>query len=106
MQFFSALALLGACAVAQAATFVGCSSTAVSSYNYTSPFMSYGACENACKQEACGAPTAMAISGTLCHCGKLPDQNDLVDEALCDTPCPGFDQDKCGGENTFSIFSL
>ncbi|KAK8021962.1 hypothetical protein PG993_012729 [Apiospora rasikravindrae] len=106
MQFSAALLLAGVCAVVQAETFVGCSSTMVSSASFTSQFMSWGACEDKCKKEACGSPTAMGISGEVCHCGKLPDQKDLVDEALCDTPCPGFGSLKCGGENTFSIFTI
>ncbi|KAK7936579.1 WSC-domain-containing protein [Apiospora aurea] len=106
MQFSAALLLAAACAVAQAETFVGCSSKAVSSMSFTSQFMSWGQCADGCKKRACGSPTAMAISGEVCHCGKLPDQDDFVDEALCDTPCPGFGSDKCGGKNTFSIFTI
>ncbi|KAK7917905.1 WSC domain protein [Apiospora marii] len=106
MQFSAALALVGAFSVAQAYSFVGCSATAVSSVSKTDMFMSFGLCEDFCKKEACGAPTVMALSGNLCHCGKMPDQNDLVDEALCNTPCPGYGMDSCGGPNTFSIFSI
>lgn len=95
MQFSAALALVGAFSAAQAYTFVGCSATAVSSASTTNMYMSYGLCEEFCKKEACGAPTVMALSGTLCHCGKLPDQNDLVDEALCSTLCPGYGDDTC-----------
>ncbi|KAK6823013.1 WSC-domain-containing protein [Apiospora arundinis] len=104
MKSFTAIAILGACSVAQAYTYVGCSSTAVSSFSTTGQFMSYGQCEYECKKQ-CGA-VAMAISGTVCHCGKLPAQSDLVDDAKCNTPCPGYDADKCGGDNTFSVFSL
>lgn len=99
MQFSAALALVGAFAVAQALEspekFVGCSTTMVSSKSTTNEFNTYGYCHEFCKTQACGNPTAMAVSGTVCHCGKLPDQNDLVDEALCDTPCPGFGDFTC-----------
>ncbi|KAK7961250.1 hypothetical protein PG988_012464 [Apiospora saccharicola] len=110
MQFSaSALALLGAFAVAQAnEIFFGCSRTMVSSYNTTNPYMSYGLCAETCRtgKGSCGKPTAMALSDQVCHCGKLPDQNDLVDEALCNTPCPGYGMDTCGGPNTFTVFSI
>ncbi|KAK8117353.1 uncharacterized protein PG998_005634 [Apiospora kogelbergensis] len=104
MKSFAAIVLLGACAVAQAETYVGCFSTAVSSHSATSQFMSYGFCESECKKQ-CGA-VAMAISGNLCHCGKLPAQSDLVDDAKCNQPCPGFDTQNCGGDNTFSVFTI
>ncbi|KAK8108360.1 hypothetical protein PG984_014161 [Apiospora sp. TS-2023a] len=110
MQFSSALALVGALAasVAQAnEVFVGCSRTMVSSYSETSQFMTFGECAKICRTTgACGKPTAMGLSDQVCHCGKLPDQNDLVDEALCNTPCPGYGMDSCGGPNTFSVFTI
>ena len=91
MKSFAALALLGACSVAQAA-YVGCFSSAVSSRNTTSLFMSVGLCADFCKDE-CGG--FYALADQVCHCGKLPAQDDLVEDAQCDTMCPGFPQDKC-----------
>lgn len=91
MKSFAALALLGACSVAQAA-YVGCFSSAVSSRNTTSVFMSVGACDNFCQNE-CGG--FFALAGQVCHCGKLPAQDDLVEDAQCDSPCPGFPEDTC-----------
>lgn len=90
MKSFAALALLGA-SVAQAA-YVGCFSSAVSSRNTTSVFMSQGLCEDFCKDE-CGG--FYAVADEVCHCGKLPSQDDLVDDAQCDHRCPGFDAETC-----------
>lgn len=91
MKSFAALALLGACSVAQAA-YVGCFSAAVSSKNTTSQFMSIGLCDQFCQGE-CGG--FFALADEVCHCGKLPAQDNLVDDALCNHPCPGFDPDHC-----------
>ena len=43
--------------------------------------------------------------GSDCWCGSaLPPDSDKVDKDRCNTGCTGFGTDKCGGDNTFSVY--
>ena len=43
--------------------------------------------------------------GSTCLCGnELPPDSAKVDESKCDTPCNGYDIEKCGGNGYYQIY--
>jgi len=61
-------------------------------------FQSPGNCQLVCLQEQ---KNVFAVSdGKACWCGdKIPPKQGQVSNSSCDTPCSGFETDKCGGPN-------
>ena len=68
-------------------------------------FMTTGECGNSCTKEK----KLVAITfGSICYCSdKYPAKSSLVDDSLCDEPCPGYAMEACGGMNpkSYSVFN-
>jgi cell wall integrity and stress response component len=82
----------------------GCySSSGELQQNGTSTFNSQGSCTSTCR--AIGASVA-ATQASGCYCGdKYPPAGTLVDDGLCDEPCPGYADNACGGSKTFTVYN-
>ncbi|RYO75311.1 hypothetical protein DL764_010481 [Monosporascus ibericus] len=66
-------------------------------------FNSKGACNTECNK--LGNYVAATALDT-CYCGdKYPPSSAKVADNRCSEPCPGFDQEACGGLNTFSVYN-
>ncbi|KAI1264610.1 hypothetical protein F5Y18DRAFT_75070 [Xylariaceae sp. FL1019] len=47
-----------------------------------------------------------ASYATSCYCGdKYPNEKFLVDDTKCNEPCPGFDEQACGGLDTYTVYN-
>ncbi|KAJ5820354.1 hypothetical protein N7474_005945 [Penicillium riverlandense] len=70
------------------------------SYNYQSP----GYCQAQCRK---GHFTVAALSkGKDCWCGHdMPPKDKRVKDSKCNVACAGWPADKCGGHDTWSVFS-
>ncbi|CEL03606.1 hypothetical protein ASPCAL04758 [Aspergillus calidoustus] len=67
-------------------------------------FQSIGHCTNACTEN--GSRYA-AVQGEDCWCGKsLPSVEDVVSDDKCDTECPGYVGDVCGGQDAWSVYEM
>ncbi|EDP53029.1 hypothetical protein KXW98_005548 [Aspergillus fumigatus] len=65
----------------------------------SSEFMSRGMCEAKCEKNA-----VLAVQGTDCYCGSsIPSSSAKVSDDKCDTLCPGYAVDYCGGSKTWTI---
>ncbi|KUJ11222.1 uncharacterized protein LY89DRAFT_689119 [Mollisia scopiformis] len=104
----SSLALLASAATATW-TYGGCMNLAHFEENISpryvdtldSPFMSSGLC-----LETCTTPYA-GIDNTTCYCGTAPFPTlDRSLDSMCDTPCPGYAMDTCGGASEFGWVSM
>ncbi|ERF76441.1 hypothetical protein EPUS_07321 [Endocarpon pusillum Z07020] len=43
--------------------------------------------------------------GSDCWCGSaLPPESDKVDDSQCSSPCTGYGEAKCGGNNAYSVY--
>ncbi|KAK8106140.1 uncharacterized protein PG998_003390 [Apiospora kogelbergensis] len=110
-QALIALAAIGSATLAFAAErSIGCfPSPDVQGFVDQGPnvFQSVGLCHSEC--ETAGFP-AFALNGTSCGCAQLdnvPGAEHEVDAAHCDTPCPGFASEKCGGKGGFvSVYTI
>ncbi|KAF2459359.1 hypothetical protein BDY21DRAFT_282204 [Lineolata rhizophorae] len=66
-------------------------------------FQTSGNCQPVCV--GLGKAVMGLVNGTNCFCGDLlPAEDSEVDEDNCDTPCAGFDQESCGGNNYWSVY--
>ncbi|RYP39984.1 hypothetical protein DL767_001918 [Monosporascus sp. MG133] len=106
-QLKSALLILAAAAVAVGQTYkyVGCFSEPPEYRSETRDvFQSLGLCQYRCSDSH--QPVATLGNGTHCLCGNLlPPGDQLVEDGNCDTPCPGYDAEMCGGDGFFSVYS-
>jgi len=97
----AATALLGAYTVS-AQTYYGCfSSTDSLTFNQNFTFNSRGKCGGICS----GLQMAVtAMTGEFeCYCGPtLPPSTDQVSNSSCNTACPGYPSDTCGGGTMFA----
>jgi cell wall integrity and stress response component len=67
-------------------------------------FMSQGYCATACRKIK--KPVG-ATSSSDCFCGdKYPPKSTLTKDENCSEPCPGFDEDACGGLDTFTVYNI
>ncbi|KAF7156444.1 hypothetical protein CNMCM5623_010114 [Aspergillus felis] len=65
----------------------------------SSVFMSRGMCKSKCEKNA-----VFAVQGTDCYCGSsLPPSSAKVSSDKCDTPCPGYPTDYCGGSKSWTV---
>lgn len=89
-------------------TYVGCYSSAEDmSKSDTFTYQSYGHCQEQCIPKSGEDPhPVMGLNrGSDCWCGfALPPKTDKVDDSQCDTPCTGFGEDNCGGDDTYSVY--
>lgn len=66
-------------------------------------FNSRGECNTRCRGDN---KNVAATSLNACYCGdKYPPSGAKVADTRCSEPCPGFDQEACGGLNTFSVYN-
>lgn len=66
-------------------------------------FNSRGKCNILCRSKN---QSVSATSLDSCYCGdKYPPKSKLVDDDQCTEPCPGTDQEACGGLDTFSVYN-
>ncbi|KAJ5747531.1 uncharacterized protein N7511_009227 [Penicillium nucicola] len=89
---------------APALNYIGCYSTSETFTNRTSHlYQSFGWCLTECGNH--NAAT-FALQGYECLCGNgLPPSENRVVKQKCQTICPGFAEDVCGGEGLFSVYS-
>ncbi|KAF5648881.1 hypothetical protein F25303_4909 [Fusarium sp. NRRL 25303] len=67
-------------------------------------FNSVGLCANYCQKQK---KTVAILKDVECICADIyPAKSALVDDDKCDTPCPGYAKDACGGEYAYSVFNL
>ncbi|KAI0150529.1 hypothetical protein GGR57DRAFT_185344 [Xylariaceae sp. FL1272] len=60
-----------------------------------------------CTERCMNATMPVAASyANSCYCGeKYPNSKYVVDDSKCNEPCPGFDDQACGGLNTFTVYN-
>ncbi|ENH75395.1 Protein SLG1 [Fusarium oxysporum f. sp. cubense race 1] len=67
-------------------------------------FNSVGSCADYCQKQK---KTVAILKDVECICADVyPAKSALVDDDKCDTPCPGYSNDACGGEDAYSVFNL
>jgi cell wall integrity and stress response component len=67
-------------------------------------FNSVGSCADYCEEQN---KTVAILKGVECICADIyPVKSAKVDDDKCDTPCPGYAKDACGGKNAYSVFNL
>ncbi|KAL2826737.1 hypothetical protein BJY01DRAFT_229587 [Aspergillus pseudoustus] len=67
-------------------------------------FQSVDHCVNECGE---AEYQFVGVQGEDCWCGdSLPSLDDLVSDDKCDTACPGYGPDICGGDNAWSIYEI
>ncbi|KAL3462000.1 WSC domain-containing protein [Aspergillus heterothallicus] len=83
----------------------GCFSSSGDLHNTRSSiFQSIDRCVNECGAENYDLA---GLKGEQCWCGNsLPSLDDLVSDDKCDTACPGYATDMCGGDNAWSLWSI
>ncbi|KAL1998486.1 hypothetical protein VTN02DRAFT_6086 [Thermoascus thermophilus] len=66
-------------------------------------YQSSGWCQKTCYEKNF---SVMALwKGSNCLCGnELPPDNAKTSDDACNTPCDGWPQDMCGGDNAYSVF--
>ncbi|KAL3489231.1 hypothetical protein BJX62DRAFT_239315 [Aspergillus germanicus] len=96
---------LSVAAASQASSSQGCFSNPGDLQNVGSyVFQSIGHCTNACIESGY---RYVAVQGEDCWCGKsLPSTDDVVSDDQCDTVCPGYVGDVCGGEDAWSVYEI
>ncbi|KAK8091455.1 hypothetical protein PG997_001816 [Apiospora hydei] len=111
-QAILALAVLGSAALAQAEKPVGCFPSVKGFVDLgPSTFQSVGLCNDQC--QAAGFPVFGLTNGTDCACGQvadIPAADTKVDDGLCDTPCPGYEENTNhivlgGGNGVVSVYT-
>ncbi|OJJ97652.1 hypothetical protein ASPACDRAFT_1858395 [Aspergillus aculeatus ATCC 16872] len=68
----------------------------------SSPYQCAGLCQNLCEKEK---GYFFALQGEDCWCGSQPPAFGSMGGS-CDTDCPGYPYDKCGGDGTYSVWEL
>ncbi|KAL2786473.1 hypothetical protein BJX66DRAFT_312776 [Aspergillus keveii] len=96
---------LSVAAASQASSSQGCFSNPGDLQNIGSyVFQSIGHCTNACTESGY---RFVAVQGEDCWCGKsLPSIDDVISDDKCDTECPGYVGDVCGGEDAWSVYEI
>ncbi|KAL6452831.1 SLG1 Protein SLG1 [Candida maltosa Xu316] len=63
-------------------------------------FQSSGYCSNLCRSS-----NYFAIKGEECIClDTFPSNSNKLSNSSCNTPCPGYSEESCGGNNAYDIF--
>lgn len=66
-------------------------------------FNSRGKCNALCRSKN---KNVAATNEDSCYCGdEYPPKSTLVEDDKCSEPCPGIDQEACGGLNTYSVYN-
>ncbi|OTB03372.1 hypothetical protein M426DRAFT_12724 [Hypoxylon sp. CI-4A] len=98
------IALLGNVRIAQSLDIAYCANinTASTSAN-SSTWQSNGLCHDFCLDNYAFA----IVQDKQCWCSNYtPDESDQVDTTKCDSDCPGYPDDKCGGDGVYGYISL
>ncbi|KAF5725045.1 SLG1 [Fusarium mundagurra] len=67
-------------------------------------YNSVGSCAQYCQTQK---KTVAILKGVDCICADIyPAKSAKVDDDKCDTPCPGYAKDACGGKDAYSVFNL
>ncbi|KAJ1334941.1 cell wall integrity and stress response component [Microdochium nivale] len=102
MKAFALLPILATAAAAKES--LGCFSSLNldgTSSSVGNVYASYGSCRMQCGVSA--HPYA-ALQGDKCTCvSQLPPASALVADDQCNTPCPGFSPQLCGGKNAWTV---
>ncbi|RAL03356.1 WSC-domain-containing protein [Aspergillus ibericus CBS 121593] len=90
---------------AQAEHYLGCYASPGNLTNQgPNVYQSVGLCAQLCAQDA--APFA-AVQAADCWCGAAPPAPaSVVAHTQCNTNCPGYPIDTCGGHNVWSVYQL
>ncbi|KAJ0117375.1 hypothetical protein N8I77_006738 [Diaporthe amygdali] len=74
-------------------------------FNSTPSFNS----KSACAVDICyagGFKVAATTGGNQCYCGnEYPPKDTVVDDSKCDTPCPGYGLQACGGIDFYTVYN-
>ncbi|OTA64662.1 hypothetical protein K449DRAFT_392775 [Hypoxylon sp. EC38] len=99
---FAILALFTS--TAHCLTYMGCFGPPTNlEFNSRHVFQSVGACRRQCM--TLNLPVLGLTNGTDCLCGaSAPPPSNVVEESLCNSRCPGYAPDICGGTGFVSIF--
>ncbi|KAI1382299.1 hypothetical protein F4677DRAFT_21893 [Hypoxylon crocopeplum] len=87
-------------------TYAGCFTSPTGlEYNARSVFQSVGLCSRQCSSSN---RLVMGVTNrTDCLCSDVaPPPSSMVEESWCDSPCPGYAVDTCGGKGFFSVYLL
>ncbi|PYI19608.1 hypothetical protein BO99DRAFT_402597 [Aspergillus violaceofuscus CBS 115571] len=68
----------------------------------SSPYQSPGLCQSLCEKEK---GYFLALQDEDCWCGSQPPAFGSMGGS-CDTVCPGYPSDKCGGDGSYSVWEL
>ncbi|PYH48045.1 uncharacterized protein BP01DRAFT_389353 [Aspergillus saccharolyticus JOP 1030-1] len=68
----------------------------------SSPYQTRGMCQSLCEKEN---GYFMALQDESCWCGSQPPSFGSMG-GTCNTPCPGYPTDTCGGDGTYSVWEL
>ncbi|KAI0842199.1 hypothetical protein F5Y06DRAFT_170413 [Hypoxylon sp. FL0890] len=103
-QLTSVLAFLVFISTTQSLRYMGCFGPPTNlDFNTRNVFQSVGACRLRCKNS--NLPVLGVTNGTDCLCGaSVPPSRSIVGESWCDSRCPGFAVEMCGGRGFFSIY--
>ncbi|KUI54887.1 Cell wall integrity and stress response component 4 [Cytospora mali] len=70
----------------------------------TSIYQSEGLCYDFCNDQSYALGV---LKGSDCWCSNyVPDTDDQVDTSKCDTSCPGYPDDYCGGDDLYGYIAL
>ncbi|KAI0438643.1 hypothetical protein F4803DRAFT_84978 [Xylaria telfairii] len=85
-------------------TVAGCySSLGDMTLDSTDKYNAQGYCAPVCRDK--GKPVG-ATYAKACYCGtKMPNHQTLVNDTMCNEPCPGFDKQACGGLNVYTVYN-
>ncbi|KAJ5357747.1 hypothetical protein N7541_004905 [Penicillium brevicompactum] len=65
-------------------------------------FNSLGYCQSKCIEKE--FKFAALTRGNMCYCGNtLPSQSNKVDDEKCNTVCPGYPVNNCGGADAYTL---
>ncbi|KAM0221400.1 hypothetical protein ACHAQD_005310 [Fusarium lateritium] len=71
---------------------------------HSSLYNTVGTCSNYCKDKNM---EVVLLQDAACFCSHTyPSKDSLVDDDQCDTPCPGYPNEACGGKDAFSVHNL
>lgn len=74
----------------------------IKEFHSTEAFNSIGQCTDRCSK--IGVYKYAAARGSDCYCGRKLDNEKAKDEKECDTPCPGYALDSCGGNQRLNVY--
>ncbi|KAM0245234.1 hypothetical protein ACHAP5_005634 [Fusarium lateritium] len=71
---------------------------------HSSLYNTVASCANYCKDKKM---EVALLQDRACFCSHTyPSKDSLVDDDQCDTPCPGYPKEACGGQDAFSVHNV